>query len=93
MTQNFDLGQVVVTRMVNSKLESNQQFALEVARAVWMYKHKRWGATCEEDARMNDEALVIGERIVAKYKTCEGNIFIITEWDRSVTTILFPEEY
>ena len=42
---------------------------------------------------MNDEALEIGERIVAKYETCEGDIFIITEWDRSVTTILFTHEY
>ena len=93
MTQNFDLGQVVVTQAVHGLMEINLQFAQEVGRAVWMYKHKRWGATCEADARMNDEALEIGERIVAKYETCEGNIFIITEWDRSVTTILFPEEY
>ena len=93
MAQNFELGQVVVTRNVHGLMEINLQFAQEVARAVWMYKHKRWGATCKADARMNDEALVIGERIVAKYKTCEGDIFIITEWDRSVTTILFPEEY
>lgn len=93
MTRTFDLGQVVVTRKVHELQGSNERFLIDIANAVWMYKHKKWGATCEADARMNDEALVIGERIVAKYKTCEGDIFIITEWDRSVTTILFPEEY
>lgn len=93
MAQNFNLGQVVVTREVNYQLENNALFSAEVARAVWQYQHKKWGATCEHDSQMNDEALEIGERIVAKYETCEGDIFIITEWDRSVTTILFTHEY
>ena len=52
------------------------------------------GITCEEDAEMNTEAVNNGDdRILAVYKTCKGNIWIITEWDRSVTTILFPSEY
>ena len=93
MAQNFDLGQLVVTRGVNESLENNGRFAEEIAKAIWMYKYKRWGATCEHDSKMNDEALESGERIVAKYETCEGEIFIITEWDRSVTTILFTHEY
>ena len=93
MAQNFNLGQVVVTREVNYQLENNALFSAEVARAVWQYQHKKLGATCEHDSQMNDEALEIGERIVAKYETCEGDIFIITEWDRSVTTILFTHEY
>ena len=42
---------------------------------------------------MNDNALKDGERIVAVYNIGDDKIYIITEWDRSVTTILFPSEY
>jgi hypothetical protein len=43
---------------------------------------------------MNDQAVKNGDdRIMGVYPTDEGDIWIITEWDRSVTTILFPSEY
>ena len=41
----------------------------------------------------NDRALESGDRILSAYETSHGKIWIITEWDRSVTTILFPSEY
>lgn len=47
----------------------------------------------EEDKQMNDDALSTGNRIFAAYHTCKGKIYIITEWDRSATTILFADEY
>lgn len=48
----------------------------------------------EEDKKKNDKAIASGEdRILASYKTSEGQIFIITEWDRSYTTIMFADEY
>ncbi len=93
MTQNFELGQVVVTRGVSELLQRNEWFSLEIAKAVWMYRNKQWGSLCEADAQMNEDALIHGDRILAKYETCEGDIYIITEWDRSVTTILFTHEY
>lgn len=52
-----------------------------------------WGDTCEEDAKFNDISVDQGERILAVYKRGDWTIWIITEWDRSCTTILFPEEY
>ena len=54
-----------------------------------------WGDLCKEDKALNDSALANGnDRILSSY-TNENDvkIWIITEWDRSVTTILFPEEY
>ena len=49
---------------------------------------------CEEDKQMNDEAIKSGnDRILAAYETSKGNIYIITEHDRSATTILFADEY
>ena len=53
-----------------------------------------WGDTCESDARVNEEALRSGNRIISWYQVSkELRIMIITEADRSATTILLPEEY
>ena len=42
---------------------------------------------------MNDAAVRKGERLLSAYKIGGKKVFIITEWDRSVTTILFADEY
>ena len=53
-----------------------------------------WGDTCESDARANEEALRSGNRIISWYQVSkELRIMIITEADRSATSILLPEEY
>jgi len=53
-----------------------------------------WGQVCAEDWRLNDEAVQDGSRIVSAYITLKGvKIWIITEADRSTTTILLPDEY
>lgn len=53
-----------------------------------------WGDVCAEDKRANDRALKDGDRLLSSYKTKKGvKVWIITEWDRSVTTLLLPEEY
>ena len=61
-----------------------------------------WGSVCAEDAATNHEAVNQGYRLLSAYpldenKPCEGfgdnTLWIITEWDRSVTTFLFPHEY
>lgn len=52
-----------------------------------------WGDVCEEDARANEDALEQGYRILSAYTFKDERIWIITEADRSVTTILLPEEY
>lgn len=47
----------------------------------------------EEDKASNEQALIEGSRIMGAYQTCKGKIWIITEADRTATTILFPSEY
>lgn len=42
---------------------------------------------------MNEQALQDEDRLMGAYMTCKGKIWIITEWDRSSTIILFPDEY
>jgi hypothetical protein len=62
--------------------------------------HGDWGSVCDEDKRSNDAAVSGGDRILSAYpidpeKPCKGYgencLWIITEWDRSVTTFLLPE--
>ena len=52
-----------------------------------------WGELCEDDQVLNDYAIENDERILGKYFTSKDPIYIITEWDRSATTILFCNEY
>jgi hypothetical protein len=52
-----------------------------------------WGELCAFDRRQNEMALREGLRILSSYDVPAGRIWIITEADRSVTTILLPEEY
>jgi hypothetical protein len=52
-----------------------------------------WGELCAFDRQQNAVALCTGQRVLSSYPVGEGKIWIITEADRSVTTILLPEEY
>lgn len=94
MSKKFDLGKVATTFGVHNVKEGSPEFAKFVSDSFSRYMLGDWGDTCEENAKQNDEALQNGERILAVYKfNDEITIWIITEWDRSVTTILFPDEY
>src|ERR1700752_5308527 len=62
----------------------------------FLSRHQRgdWGQCCEEDARENDHSVKQGFRIFSVYTTCKGEkLWIITEADRSATTLLLPSEY
>ena len=52
-----------------------------------------WGELCAFDRRQNETALREGERVFSSYETPAGRVWVITEADRSVTTILLPEDY
>lgn len=53
-----------------------------------------WGDLSRDDLSANDEALKEGTRLLSAYHLKDGTkIWIITEWDRSVSTALLPEEY
>jgi len=81
------------TKGVNEAISENRQFNKDVVKSVKRYCRSDFGDICEEDKKTNEEALKNGDRIVAVYKTCKGKIYIITEADRSATTVLFAEEY
>jgi hypothetical protein len=52
-----------------------------------------WGELCAFERRQNEMALREGYRVLSSYETPAGTVWIITEADRSITTILLPEEY
>jgi hypothetical protein len=87
----FHLGHIAATPGVLSALEGDSSLA-----ALLLTRHARgdWGDICPEDAALNNEALEGGGRIMSVYKLFAGaTVWIITESDRSVTTLLLPDEY
>lgn len=92
----FPLGNLVQTRGVASRRMTNPKFDEHVRKSLARYIDADWGDLDPDDKALNDEALDVGNRILAAYTSAEYpdfKIWIITEWDRSVTTILFPHEY
>lgn len=84
------IGNLVATRGISEKVAKDEKFAKFVAESFGRYMRQDWGDTCKEDWKLNDDAVKYGnDRIVVSY----DNIFIITEYDRSYTMILFKEEY
>lgn len=86
-------GQLVVTRSVNEEIARNESFAKFVMEALVKHRNCNWGQTHPDDIELNDKSVTNDWRVVAKHQNKDFTIFIITEWDRSVTTILFPDEY
>ena len=87
----FPLGQTVATPGALEALSQAGQSPKE-----FLDRHARgdWGTVCGEDAEANDNALVDGERLLSAYVTSLGvRLWVITEADRSATTVLRPEEY
>lgn len=90
----FKIGRLVVTAGVHQQAIDDREFNDFVQKSFNRYTKCDWGDTCIEDAALNQEAIINGDRIFAVYKyNKETDIWIITESDRSYTTILFPSEY
>ena len=89
----FKLGKLVMTRGVHSKIKEDVDFAVGVLDAFERYQRCDFGDLCDEDKALNEQALKDGDRIFAVYTCVNEKIWIITEHDRSATTILLPEEY
>lgn len=94
-SNKFQWGQVVATRGVNEMIKEDVSFSQFVLKSFARHCNGDWGDLGEEDKHLNDLALLNGDdRLVSKYNfNDEISIYIITEWNRSATTILFPSEY
>ena len=87
----FELGQTVATP---GALASLQQAEEEPFTYLLRHVTGDWGDLPEEDIEENERSLEQDLRIFSAYHLSSGvKIYVITEWDRSVTTLLLPEEY
>ena len=88
----FEIGRQVVTRGVYDKGMEDPEFLKFVNASFVRFTSGDWGDLCEDDKALNEDALKDGDRLMGEYVDKERGwkIWIITEADRSVTTILFP---
>lgn len=85
----FHPGQLVITSNALSRIQIQ-----DIHPAFYRHIFGDWGEVCEEDKQINNDAIRFGERVLSAYTSSSGDKFwIITERDRSVTTILLPEDY
>lgn len=83
------LGAIVITRNALSVLSHE-----DVLAALGRHVQGDWGDLDREDKVANDRALAEDGRLLSSYRSANGvKFWIITEWDRSVTTVLLPEDY
>jgi hypothetical protein len=97
LTAKFSLGRVVATPGALAALENAGQSA---EHFLSLHASGAWGDLDREDRDSNERAIAhegdpdVQERVLSGYVTCLGvTLWIITEHDRSATTILMPDEY
>lgn len=103
----FDIGEILLSHQVAIEYQRCQEFSLFVDDCLRRHEKGDWGDIDEDDKKANSDAATNGnDRILSSYRLPEeswatggvyffgeSSLWIITEWDRSVTTILFPSEY
>lgn len=85
----FPLGQTYITANAQSLLSMEEVL-------IGMRRHCAgdWGDVDKDDWQENEQSLEQGFRLLSVYRTRSGvKFWIITEADRSVTTVLMPEDY
>lgn len=89
MAAKFELGQTLITPGASDAIPQ-----AEVLTAIRRHLQGDWGNVCAEDAAQNEWALKNDARLLSSYRSAAGTAFwIITEADRSATTVLLPDEY
>ena len=85
----FSPGRIVITRAALEVLPTS-----ELSCALARHLAGDWGEVDREDWHANEAALVEAQRLLSAYRSTAGvKFYIITEWDRSLTTILLPSDY
>jgi hypothetical protein len=91
MPPKFQLGKLVATRGADEALKANKQLPTEF---IVRHVSGDWGDLEPEDKVENELSLLKGFRILSAYHLKDGTkIYVITEADRSMTTVLLPSEY
>jgi len=87
----FELGRTVATPgALKTIAEAHQTYAEFLGRHV----AGKWDDLDDDDRKANEHAVAHGERVFSAFHTVTGKrVWVITEHDRSVTTVLLPDEY
>ena len=89
ITTLFSLGDRVITPNALESLNAD-----DIAACVNRHANGDWGELCDHDQTENNRALCEGGRLFSLFHDRKGTKFyVITECDRSVTTVLLPEDY
>lgn len=89
MKHRFKPGRTLITPAATAALTPK-----DISVAMLRHLAGDWGDVCEEDRRENDFSLEAGFRLLSVYRgACGTKFWIITEADRSATTVLLPEDY
>ena len=86
----FQLGAVVMTQGAKCLMK---ELGLDPAHYLARHVTGDWGDLSEDDKKENDFSVTRNLRILSAFGTGESKLWIITEADRSATTILRPDEY
>jgi len=89
----FPVGRIVLTEGIHELLAEHEDDISILDPFLTRHQIGSWGDLEEEDKAENDLAVENGSRILSAYHLYGQKIWIITEWDRSVTTVLLPSEY
>ncbi len=85
----FHPGRLMITRNAKDVLPH-----MEVNAAIKQHLNGDWGDVCPSDWQLNEDALKHGDRLLSVYHTHDDvKFWIITESDRSATTVLLPSNY
>ena len=85
----FPMGRILVSVRAKQILSQG-----DVVAGLLRHASGDWGLVEDEDRKLNDRALLIGDRLFSIYRSEAGvKFYVITEWGRSVTTVLLPEDY
>ena len=85
----FSLGRLMTTPAALDALTHG-----DIVRALARHSIGEWGDVCPEDKEANDDALRTNGRLFSVYHAANGTKFwVITEADRSITTVLLPSDY
>jgi hypothetical protein len=86
----FALGRTLATP---GALEAMQLIGISPLALLSRHQRGDWGDLGKEDKQTNEQALTFGDRIFSSYNLASAKFWVITEADRSATTILLPEDY
>ena len=86
----FQLGAVVATPGALQLCEKHKVNQLSL---IGRHIRGDWGDLCTEDISANVDALAYDGRVLSSYLISGTKVYVITEWDRSATTLLLASEY